>query len=209
MKKRRRRVKILLYSLLAVAALLLLRARLRPYVAALAEMEGKRLGADAITRAVVRVFAREKPEYADVVSVTYAADGKVVSLHADAAKLNALRLAVSDAVADKLGEMPASSVKVSLGSLAGELFAGKGISVAVKLDTVGTVDVDFESEFVSAGINQTLHRIKMNVVVSFTILAATYRVDTQSTCAFDLAETVIVGSVPENYTDIGIERGVD
>ena len=206
MKKRRRRAKILFYSALAVAALLLVRARLRPYVADLAEMEGKRLGADAITRAVVRVFSREKPEYADVVSVTYGADGRVVSLRADAAKLNALRLAVGDAVADELGEKPASSVKVSLGSLAGELFSGRGISVGVKLDTVGTVDVDFESEFVSAGINQTLHRIKMNVVVSFTILVATYRVDTKSTCAFDLAETVVVGSVPENYTDIGIAR---
>lgn len=203
MKKRRRRVKILLWSALAVAALLFLRAKLRPYVAALAEMEGKRLGADAITRAVVRVFAQEKPEYADVVVISYAADGKVVSLHADAAKLNALRLAVGDAVADELGEAPASSVKVSLGSLAGELFAGRGVSVTVKLDSVSTVDVDFESEFVSAGINQTLHRIKMDVVVSFTILAATYRVEASSTCAFNLAETVIVGSVPENYTDIG------
>ena len=206
MKKRRRRAKILFYSALAVAALLLVRARLRPYVADLAEMEGKRLGADAITRAVVRVFSREKPEYSDVVSVTYGADGRVVSLRADASKLNALRLAVGDAVADELGEKPASSVKVSLGSLAGELFSGRGISVGVKLDTVGTVDVDFESEFVSAGINQTLHRIKMNVVVSFTILVATYRVDTKSTCAFDLAETVVVGSVPDNYTDIGIAR---
>ena len=206
MKKRRRRVKILLYSALIVAALLLLRAKLRPYIAALAEMEGKRLGADAITRAVVRVFAQERPEYADVVSVTYAADGKVVSLHADAAKLNALRLAVGDAVADELGETPASSVKVSLGSLAGELFAGRGVSIAVKLDSVSTVDVDYSSEFVSAGINQTLHRIKMDVIVSFTILAATYRVDTQSTCAFNLAETVIVGSVPENYTDIGLDQ---
>lgn len=204
MKKRRRRAKMLLYTAIAITALLILRARLRPYVAELAEMEGRRLGAEAITRGVVRVFEEKKPEYSDVVSVGYAADGRVVSLHADAAKLNALRLDVGDAVADALGERPASSVKVSLGSLAGELFAGRGVSVAVKLDSIGTVDVDFSSEFLSAGINQTLHRIKMNVVVNFTILAATYRVDTRSTCAFDLAETVIVGGVPENYTDIGL-----
>ena len=204
MKKRRRRVKLILYAALAVAALLLLRARMRPYVADLAEMEGKRLGADAITRAVARVFASEKPEYTDVVSIAYAADGRVVSLHADAAKLNALRLDIGDAVADELERDNSSEVKVSLGSLAGELFAGKGISVTVKLYSVGTIDVDYESEFISAGINQTLHRLKMTVVVSFTILAATYRVDTRSTCVFDLAETVIVGDVPDNYTDIGL-----
>ncbi len=202
MKKHRRRIRIVLYVALTAAALMFLRARLRPYIASLAEMEGKRLGADAITRGVVRVFAEDKPAYSDVVTVTYA-DGKAVSLHADAAKLNALRLAVGDAVADELGENPASSVKVSRGSLVGELFAGRGVSMKVILDSVGTVDVDFASEFVSAGINQTLHRITMKVVVSFTILAATYRVDTQSTCAFNLAETVIVGAVPDNYTDIG------
>ena len=204
MKKRRRRVRIILCIALTVAALLLLRARLRPYIASLTEMEGRRLGADAITRGVVSVFADEKPAYGDVVSVEYAADGKVVSLRADAAKLNALRLAVGDAVADELGRKPSSSVKVSLGSLVGELFAGRGVSVSVKLDSVGTVDVDFSSEFVSAGINQTLHRITMKVIVSFTFLAATYRIDTQSTCVFNLAETVIVGAVPENYTDIGL-----
>lgn len=203
MRKRRRRVKIILSTVLVIAALLLLRAKLRPYIAELAEMEGRRLGADAVTRGVVRVFADEKPAYGDVVSVTYS-DGKVVSLHADAAKLNALRLAVGDAVADALGENPASSVRISLGSLVGELFAGRGISVSVKLDSVGTVDVDFSSEFISAGINQTLHRITMKVVVSFTMLVATYRVDAQSTCSFNLAETVIVGDVPENFTDIGL-----
>ena len=203
MKKRRRRLRIILCAALVIAALLIIRARMRPYVAALVEMEGRRLGSDAITRGVVRVFAENKPEYGDVVSVAYAADGKAVSLRADAAKLNALRLAVGEAVADELAERPAASVKMSLGSLAGELFAGRGITVTVRLDSVGTVDVDFESEFLSAGINQTLHRITMKVVVTFTLLAATYRVDTQSTCAFNLAETVIVGGVPENYTDIG------
>ena len=196
-------MKVFLSFALAIAVILLIRARLRPYIAELAEMEGRRLGADAITRGVVRVFAGEKPAYGDVVSIGYS-DGKVVSLHADAEKLNTLRLAVSDAVADELGENPASSVKVSLGSIAGDLFAGRGISVSVILESVGTVDVDFSSEFVSAGINQTLHRITMKVVVSFTMLAATYRVDAQSTCAFNLAETVIVGDVPENFTDIGL-----
>lgn len=203
MRKRRRRVNIniLITIVLIIGALLMLRSKLRPYIAELAEMEGRRLGADAVTRGVVRVFAEQKPVYGDVVSIAYSG-GKVVSLHADAAKLNALRLAVGDAVADALGEHPASSVKVSLGSLVGELFAGKGISVSVKLDSVGTVDVDFSSEFISAGINQTLHRITMKVVVSFTMLAATYRVDAQSTCSFNLAETVIVGDVPENFADI-------
>ena len=203
MRKRRRRIKILILTALITAALLLLRAKLRPYITELAEMEARRLGADAVTRGVVRVFAEEKPAYGDVVSIAYSG-GKVVSLHADAAKLNALRLAVGDAVADALGESPASSVKISLGSLVGELFAGRGISVSVKLDSVGTVDVDFSSEFISAGINQTLHRITMKVVVSFTMLVATYRVESQSTCSFNLAETVIVGDVPENFTDIGL-----
>ena len=102
MRKRRRRMKVFLSFALAIAVILLIRARLRPYIAELAEMEGRRLGADAITRGVVRVFAGEEPAYGDVVSIGYS-DGKVVSLHADAEKLNTLRLAVSDAVADELG----------------------------------------------------------------------------------------------------------
>ncbi|MBR5769663.1 MAG: sporulation protein YunB [Clostridia bacterium] len=199
-KKRMRRVKILIIIGAAVAALLLLRAKLRPYVVSLAEMEGKRLGSAAINDGVVAVFAEEKLTYGDVVDIAYAADGRVVSLHADAKRLNALRLAVGDAVSETLEKAPPTSVRVSLGSLLGELFAGRGFAITVKLDSISTVDVDFSSEFASAGINQTLHRITMTVEVRFTILAATYRVETLSTCSFNLAETVIVGDVPENYT---------
>ena len=203
-RKRFRRVKLLLFVLLIAAAALFIRARVRPYVAALAEMEGRRLGSAAINAAVVEVFGREKPAYGDVVSVAYSADGRAVSLHADAARLNELRIAVGDEVSAALSETPASSVRLSLGSLFGELFSGRGLSISVKLYSIGTVDVDFSSEFVSAGINQTLHRVKMTVAVNMTLLAATYRVDTLSTCTFNLAETVIVGDVPQNYTDIGL-----
>ena len=203
-KKRIRRVKILLIIGVIVAALLFLRAKLRPYVVSLAEMEGKRLGSAAINSGVVAVFAEEKLTYSEVVNIAYAADGKVVSLHADAERLNALRLAVGDAVSEALAEAPPTSVRVSLGNLLGELFAGRGFAITVKLDSISTVDVVFSSEFASAGINQTLHRISMTVEVCFTILAATYRIETVSTCSFDLAETVIVGDVPEYYSDIGI-----
>lgn len=203
-KKRLRTIKLLIFAVLLAAAALFVRAKLRPYIASLAEMEGRRLGSAAINSAVVEVFGREKPVYGDVVSVGYAADGRAVSLHADTARLNELRIAVGDAVSAALAETPEASVRISLGSLLGELFSGRGFSIAVKLDSISTVDVDFSSEFVSAGINQTLHRVKMTVAVSFTLLAATYRVDTLSTSSFNLAETVIVGDVPQNYTDIGL-----
>ena len=203
-RKYARRLKVLIAVCALIASALILRARLRPYVVSLTDMEGRRLGSAAINEGVVAVFAGEKLTYGDVVEVSYSSDGKVIALHADAERLNSLRLAVGDAVSNALSESPPASIRVSLGSLLGELFAGRGISVGVKLDSVGTVDVDFSSEFSSAGINQTLHRIKMTVEVRFTLLAATYRVDTLSTCVFNLAETVIVGDVPENYTDIGL-----
>lgn len=205
MKRRRRKIyPIIIAVILVFSAVLFVRARLRPYVSSLVEMEGRRAGSAAITKAVVNIFGDEKLTYGDIVNVEYSEGGRIASVRADIAGLNELRVLVCDAVADELALMPPTSVRLSVGSMIGELFSGRGIGIKVGLDSIGTVDVDFSSEFVSAGINQTLHRIKMKVEVSCTMLAATYRVDTLSTCTFNLAETVIVGEVPENYTDIGL-----
>ena len=69
--------------------------------------------------------------------------------------------------------------------------------------TVGTVDGEFFSEFTSAGVNQTLHRICLKLTVPLTLMLPGGAVETVSETELCVAETVIVGQVPQTYLDAG------
>ena len=69
--------------------------------------------------------------------------------------------------------------------------------------TVGTVRAEFDSQFTSAGVNQTLHRIWMEVTVPMTLLLPGGRVEVTVETRLCVAETVIIGQVPDTYLQVG------
>ena len=85
-----------------------------------------------------------------------------------------------------------------------ELFSGKGFAVPVRILSVSTSDANFENHFSEAGINQTLHQIRMNILVNLSVLTPTGAVQTTVSTDVVVAETVIVGTVPDRYVSIGL-----
>ena len=74
-----------------------------------------------------------------------------------------------------------------------------GIEFQVKLTDYGFIETDITSSFKSAGINQTLHRINLKIKVDVNINVGTlYQTETVETEIL-LAETVMLGNVPEMY----------
>ena len=80
------------------------------------------------------------------------------------------------------------------------LLAGRGPSISVRMESVGSSSAWFENEFTSAGINQTKHQIVLNIDVAVSILLPGFSTATVVSNAVTVAETVIVGSVPDTYT---------
>ena len=102
--------------------------------------------------------------------------------------------------------MDNEELSIPLGSiLMPEFFAGKGPGLPIRVVALSTADAEFFSEFTSAGINQTLQRILLELRINMSVLtpAGTQSVDVASTVV--VAETVIVGSVPQSYFQIGAD----
>lgn len=96
----------------------------------------------------------------------------------------------------------AERVSVPLGSLLpGVLFSGRGPSVSAQVMTVGNISAGFDNEFTAQGINQTLHRVVLTVTAELSLLlpggVCTYTDETKMV----LAETVLLGQVPESYSN--------
>ena len=128
-------------------------------------------------------------------------EGKITALQTNMAEFNRLQSEIVSDILERLSEVSTSELSIPLGTLTGTaLLAGRGPSVSVRMQFVGSSSARFENEFTEAGINQTKHRIILYVDVSVSILLPGFSAYTKVSNAFAVAETVIVGSVPDTYT---------
>ena len=101
-----------------------------------------------------------------------------------------------------------STFKIPIGSFFGsKLFSGRGPKVNIKMQIVGDLDTDLRSEFTSAGINQTLHRIYLEIKCNVVILTPFETIEQKISNLVLLAEGVIVGEIPNSYYNLeGISK---
>ena len=163
---------------------------------------------DNITFTVNEVLAEEVMaetiDYNDMVSLMTDRNGNITALVTNMANVNFLQAKITNAVVKKFAESDVTRVDIPLGSLFGNAFlSGHGPRISANILSVTNVNTTFRNEFSDAGINQTRHRIMMDVDVTLGILLAGYqnRWDTVTT-EITVAETVIVGSVPNTYANL-------
>lgn len=91
-------------------------------------------------------------------------------------------------------------MKYLCGSFTGiNLLAGRGPGVKIKISSVGNVETDLKSEFISQGINQTLHRVYLQIKCEVLVLTPFKDISKSIYNQVLLAENVIVGNIPETY----------
>lgn len=94
-------------------------------------------------------------------------------------------------------------MKLLFGSFTGfKLLAGKGPGVKITISSIGSVETDLKSEFISQGINQTLHRVYLQVKCYVSILTPFDNIEQEITNQVLLAESVIVGNIPSTYYNL-------
>ena len=199
-RSRVRRDPALWVALLAVmtagAVIAALELRLRPIVESTAAYRINHRVTEEINACLQRMDA----DYDDLVTVHRDGEGAITALTADMSAANRIRADAAGAVLSAVSGLDTYELGVPLGSLVDlDLLWGKGPVLRVRGLTAGTVDARLDSEFRAAGVNQTLHRILLNVTVPVGILLPGGCVETRVDTSVCLAETLIVGKVPQTY----------
>jgi len=110
-------------------------------------------------------------------------------------------------IINKFQEKNTSDIFIYLGSALGlKLFSAQGPKIHIKIANVGNVDTKLVSEFTSQGINQTLHRVYLNLSCEVTILTPYNTIKQMIENQVLIAESVIVGTVPDAYYDINLQK---
>ncbi len=140
-------------------------------------------------------------DYEQLVDFDKDADGHVTALRSNMAAFNRLQASIADDILQRMAEVSSTDLTIPIGTLTGSpLLAGRGPCLRVRMQSVGTATARFDNQFSAAGINQTRHRIILDVDVHVSILLPGLTTYTKVSNEISVAETVIVGGVPETYT---------
>lgn len=155
-----------------------------------------------------RVMAGYK--YEDLCKITIDKDKNIKMINMDMITVNKIISDIPILIQNRLEQEDTSKFYIRLGSFTGnKLLAGRGPNVEIKMSSVGTVETDLKSEFESKGINQTMHRIYLEVRCSVVILTPFNTIEEEIVNQVLLAENLIVGNIPNTYYNIEGLEGKD
>lgn len=183
--------------------LLVLADRIHPLLVRLAESKAQSVTLKIINDQVSEFIAQEDVSYENLVTFGYNQDGVMTYVGTDMVKLNTFKAHISSKIQDSFDHHNFGSIGLPLGTiLGGDFFVGQGPVLRFPIDLSCSVSCTFSHKFDDAGINQTRHQIMLTVTGTTFAVASWYRASSRVTTDFVIAETIIVGQVPQYFTSV-------
>ena len=138
--------------------------------------------------------------YDDLITIIRDNDGNIKILKTNTKNINQLMSDIPVSMLDKFKQSENANISLYLGSILGtKIFSATGPKINIRIANVGNVDTKLKSEFTSQGINQTLHRIYLELNCEVTIPTPYDTIKQKIDNQVLIAESVIVGDVPYSY----------
>ena len=207
-KARRFLLRFLFLSCVLLALFFLFRFKFSDAIRGLAETQVRNATSDLINDAIDRQIENQNIQYDRIVYFEKDLDGRITALKTNMSEVNRLKTDILSLINDEILAMDSSDLGIPIGSLIlPELFSGRGPGIPVQILSIRNSDASFTSTFSEAGINQTLQQMNMLVSVDVAVLALGrinfFTVSSQVV----VAETIIVGQVPDTYLNTGGNYG--
>lgn len=143
-------------------------------------------------------------KYEDLVITRYNDEGYVSLLQVNSVNVDLFARKVTALIRTEMAKFENEGVNIPIGTLSGIPFiSGIGPEIELNLLNLGIVDADFISEFAAAGVNQTIHRLYMRIIVNMTIVLPGYTIAFDNSSQVIICESVIAGEVPFSNIDLG------
>ncbi len=201
-------VVIVILALMILVPFSIVERNLKPTILAIAKAYAEQVAVTAIEDAVNDRIAGSV-EYKDLIFIRTDNRGRVVLMQANTIKINSL---AADAILDiqkNLAKLEGKVIHIPLGQvLKSQLLAAYGPKIRVTLVPIGTVKVKIADDFQQAGINQTRHRLYLNVYDKVKIVIPLVSEYIEVSAQVPIAETITVGEVPRTYFNLDLGRGL-
>lgn len=141
--------------------------------------------------------------YDSMFSIEKDSDGNVKMIQMNMYRVNIIISDIAYYIQEQMKKPENSSVSIPIGNFLGiDLFSGYGPNIKMKVVLLGNVETDLRSEFISKGINQTLHRVYLQIDCPVKIMSSYKTMEESISNQFLLAENVILGEIPSTYYNL-------
>lgn len=195
---------VALIAAVVAVLLLLFRRRYNEPIRTLAQTQITNATSDLINDAIDHQIETGDIHYDRIVYFEKDLNGRITALKTNMSEVNRLKTSTLNLINDEILALDTSDIGIPLGSLfVAEIFSGKGPTIPVEIISIRNSDAYFTSNFTQAGINQTLHQLSMSVLVDVSVLVLGETASFTVTSEVVVAETIIVGDVPDTFFQTG------
>ena len=197
---------LLIAGLLLAAGLIAMEQNLSQTMLDMAFARAYSMAVETINRAVKEVTA-QGITYEELIDAQTDAQGRISMLRANTMRMNELAARTALLAEEELNSAENQFVEIPLGAALGVRFlSGFGPRLEVQILPVGAVHTSFDTEFETAGINQTRHKIFLNLRATVSLIVPTGSQLVEVTSTVPIAESIIVGEVPDSFVDVNNEE---
>jgi len=212
-KKRKKVVKIasfVLILLLIVAILIVLNTYWKSTLPTLLDITQAKISAQTvlvINQAVTTSF-QNTDVFGDLISIQRDNDGNIILLTANSLQANKLARQTAIVSQQRLDQLAKEQIEVPFGTISGiPLFSEMGPEITITVTPIGAVNCTFTSTFESVGINQTLHRMFIQVECKMDLIIPQMHHTMECVVPILVSESIIIGKVPQTYLNGGLVVG--
>ncbi len=174
-----------------------------PIIKTYTSAETRAVTEEAINRAVSNVI-NQSLKYDSLIDISYTASGDIASFTANQFEINSISREIVEQAQIEMQTLGDKGLNINLGTFSGMPFLiGRGPIINLKLTPIGAVSSSFESTFESVGINMTKHTLYLYINVHVNIVLPIKSYDIYTSNQVLLAESIIIGKVPEVYLNGG------
>ena len=198
---------IVVVSILAVISVLIgsfvyIDNSLTPTIKVLAETKAEELANRSINKSVAEII-KDEVNYSDLMNTKVDNEGKITMIESNTVMMNKVASDVALRIQEELKQVKTTTSYIPIGTALGSpILAKYGPQLKVSIEPIGTVYVNFKTDFEDAGINQTRHRIYLEVNTKVKVVIPLTTDTKEVKAEIPICETVIVGDVPTSYINI-------
>lgn len=174
-----------------------------PFTRKCVNKQAKTISSKIIGESVCSILDKYNYKYNDLSVINYSKSGQVNSISSNNVNINRIKSNVIKRIQDELDKSKTYKFSLPLGSFTDiTLFSTLGPEIEISFILTGSVNCAIKSDFNSSGVNQTIHHIYLVVTTEIITISPEYSEKVKYTTDYEIAQTVIVGSVPSTYADI-------
>ena len=200
-RNRRKMAMITIFITAIVISVKMMLDAVNPIFDTLCENEAKSLATIISNEQATNVMREHS--YDELFTVEKDTNGNVTMINSNVIPINEIISDVAIKIQEEINKQGRKDIQIALGSFTGiKLLSGRGPGIKIRISTVGNVETDLRSEFQAQGINQTLHRIYLQVKCEVSILTPFKDITKDITNQVLIMENVIIGTIPDTYYNI-------